>query len=117
MKKKIKNYLTIMTLEIDDLEEDIKYLISKAKEKKNGGHLTNYVFMENQAILKNEIRALECFKKLIKKTNPKDFRSIDGLIQYLREEFKVIVDANSYAEAILIFTDRKLHKVKRYVNS
>ena len=117
MLNKIKNYLTIVFLEIEDLEEDIKYLIEKVEKKKHDGKLTNYVFLENQALLKNEIHALDCFKKLIKKTTANDFKSIEGLIQYLREEFKVIVDANSYAEAILIFVDRKMQKVKTYVNS
>lgn len=117
MKNKIRNYLTIIYLEIEDLEEDIKYLIGKVEKRKKDGELTNYVFLENQALLKNEIHALESFKNLIKKCTPDDFGSIDGLIQYLREEFKVIVDANSYAEAIMIFVDRKMQKVKTYVNS
>jgi hypothetical protein len=60
---------------------------------------------------------LDCFKNIIRKCSPDDFGTLDGLIQYLREEFKIIVDANSYAEAILIFVDRKLQKVKTYVNS
>ncbi len=117
MLNKIKNYLTIINLEMDDLEQDIQYLIEKVKKDKETGHLTNYVFMENQAVLKNEIHALECFTKIIERTNAKDFNSIDGLIQFLSEEFKIIVDANSYAEAILIFTDRKMQKVKTYVVS
>lgn len=117
MKHQVRNYLAIIELEMEDLEEDIKYLIDQARKKKSNGTLTNYVFLENQAILKNEIHALECFKKIIKKTNPDDFGNIDGLIKYLRDEFKIIVDANSYAEAILIFTDRKLQKVKNYVCS
>ena len=117
MKEKIKNYLTIIDLEMQDLEEDIKFLINEAKKKKSEGNLTNYVFLENQAILKNEIHALDCFKNIIKKTDADNFKSVDALIQFLREEFKIIVDTNSYAEAILIFTDRKMQKVKNYVVS
>ncbi|MBN2280926.1 MAG: hypothetical protein JXQ65_10120 [Candidatus Marinimicrobia bacterium] len=117
MKQKIKNYLTIIHLELEDLDEDIQFLINEVHKKKEHGGLTNYVFLENQALLKNEIRALECFRKIIKKTSPEDFRSVDELIEYLREEFRIVVDANSYAEAILIFTDRKMQKVKNYINS
>ncbi len=117
MKQKVKNYLTIMNLEMDDLEEDINYLIQQVQKKKGDGTLTKYVFLENQAILKNEIHALECFKKIIKKIDPDNFRSIDALINYLCHEFKKVVDANGYAEAILIFTDRKMQKVKNYIVS
>ncbi len=117
MKHKIENYLAIMNLEIDDLEEDINYLIEQGQKKKINGTLTKYVFLENQAILKNEIHALECFKKIIRKIDPDNFRSIDALIEHLRHEFKKVVDTNSYAEAILIFTDRKMQKVKNYVVS
>ena len=117
MKQKIRNYITIINLEMEDLEEDIKFLIGEAQKKRNNGGLTNHVFLENQAVLKNEIHALEAFKKIIKKINPDDFHSLDGLVQYLRTEFKHIVDANSYAEAILIFSDRKMQKVKNYVIS
>jgi len=117
MKAKIKNYLTIINLEMEDLEEDIKFLINEAQKKKSNGGLTNYVFLENQAVLKNEIHALECFKKIIKKIDPDNYKSVEALIQSLRKEFKSVVDSNSYAEAILIFTDRKMKKVKHYVVS
>jgi hypothetical protein len=117
MKNKIKNYLAIFQLEIEDLEEDIQYLIQKGDDRKKNGSLTNYVFLENQAILKNEIHALEYLKKLVRNTDYDNFRSIEGLIQYLREEFRKVVDNHGYAEAILIFIDRKMEKVKNYVDS
>ena len=59
---------------MEDLLEDIKYLINKAEQKKENSEITEHEYHENCTILKNEIHGIDSFINIIKRTNPAIFK-------------------------------------------
>jgi len=117
MKKIQKNYLKILDIEIDDLEEDIQFLIKQVQEKRADGKITNYVAMENQAVFKNEIHALKAFRKIVSNTNHENFTELGDLKTYLLDEFDKTMKTYGFAELTVIYVKRKIEKVSKYVCS
>ena len=110
-----ENYLAILRLELKDLHEDIEALIAQLTQEKERGHLTNYVFMENLALFRNELLGVDAFGKILAQLDPDAFATLDDMVDHLNISFKAKVKASGLAEAINIYVERKLEKVRHYV--
>ncbi len=115
MIEKKKNYLNILRLELEDLHEDIDNLMKACEEQKDDCAITNYVFMENLANLKNELLGLDVFSKIIDETDPAAFESLDDMIIYLKNLFSDEMNEFGIINAVRLLIDRKMEKVKKYV--
>lgn len=115
MIEKRKNYLNILRLELEDLHEDIDKLISECDSQKNDCRITNYVYMENLANLKNEILGLDVFSGIIDGTDPGRFNSLDEMIVSLKAAFSESMAEYGIINAIRLMVERKMEKVKKYV--
>ncbi len=117
MKNIMKKYITLLHLELDDLTADIEFQIEQCRLKKENGKLTNYIFLENQAVYKNELHAVQTFHTIIDKIDVEKFVDIDGLVRELSLKFYDAVEEYGYAKAAAIFAERKMQKVAKYVLS
>ncbi len=115
MRDKIINYLFILKLELKDLHDDIEMLINTCKEDKENCAITNYVFLENLSLFKNEILGVDVFDKIIDSINPHDYTDLDDLIQDLKILFQEKMVEFGIEKAIDLSILRKMDKVKRYV--
>ncbi|MDA3901213.1 MAG: hypothetical protein PF637_11930 [Spirochaetes bacterium] len=117
MLKKKKNYLVILKLELEDLTEDIDLLIKKCKEDKDDCAITNYVFMENLTLFKNEILGVDVFHDIIDEVSEHidDYEDLDKMIDYLKSNFQEKMMEFGIAKAINLSILRKMDKVKSYV--
>lgn len=115
MKNVLKNFLKILSVELDDLREDIELMIKDNKRKNENGKITNYVFMENTALFQNEIHAIGAFHKIIDQTDINKFSSLDELVANIKDKFREIARTHGYAEAGKICIERKINKVQKYV--
>jgi hypothetical protein len=111
----IKNYLKILQLEIEDLRADIHLLIETAEKKKQRGEITNYVFLENMALFRNELLGLKIFEKLLEEVQTHDYQHLDSLMEFLKTSFREKTRRCGIARAICIAIDRKMLKVAKYV--
>ena len=108
-------YLAILRLELDDLHEDIEALIRQTTKERESGNLTNYVFLENLALFKNELLGVDAFGKILEQTDPHAFATLDEMVDHLKTTFRARVKACGLAEVIELYVERKLVKVMQYV--
>lgn len=117
MQKKKEMFLEILILELDDLNEDIKVLIKECEEKYFHEEISNYVFMENLAVLNNELFGVTGFKQDVKDVNPGDFEELDDLKDFLMDKLEKRINEKGIAYSINILVERKMNKVINYVKS
>ncbi len=117
MKHQIKNFLEILKLELDDLNEDIQTLKQECEYKLKKGVITNYVHMENMALYDNELHAVNAFRRIVEVSEPDSFHSLDDLVIHINETFRTVMKACGYAEAGRISIERKMLKVAKYIRS
>jgi hypothetical protein len=112
MRNIIKNFLMILKVEIEDLAADIELLLAENQRKKEAGTITDYVFLENQALFRHELLGVQSFNRILEQTDPAGFTTLDDLIAFLRDAFR----EGGYVRAINICIERKMKKVAGYVN-
>ena len=108
-------YISILLLELESLEEDVTLLIDAYKDRKEKGEITDYVLLENLAVLKSEIHGLESFRRLLTELDPESYEDLDSLVQDIRSRIKSIMDGSSFPESLYPLVLRRLAKVARFV--
>jgi len=116
MHDKISGFIRILLVELDDLEHDIKDLMTEYEAKHNSDVITNYVFFENLALSQRELFGIDGFLSDIKSINPPDITSIDQLVENLSRLLHERVSLNGLPKAIELMVGRKIEKVKTYIN-
>lgn len=114
MKNINANFLRILKIEIEDLQMDIEELITECENNREKGVITNYVCMENLTVFKNEIHGLGVFNRIVDKTDPEEFDTLDDMIIKLKEGFRKAIHAHGLVEAVYVCVARKLKKVAKY---
>ena len=115
MREVKRNYITILKLELEDLEIDIEKLIEHCEEACENSDLSANVFLENLALFKNELLAVNIFEKMLDGLDIEQFASLDELVQFIKKSFEEKVRALGLAKAIIRYVERKLTKVADYV--
>ena len=115
MRNEKGKFLAIMRIELQDLHEDIEDLIQQTTRERESGALTNYVFLENLALFRNELLGVNTFGRLLDKVAPAEFGTLDELVEHLKASFRSRIKAAGLAEAIDLYLERKVDKARRYV--
>ncbi len=115
MKALQKKFIAILRMELEDLIEDIELLMSVEKKRFAKNEITNYVYMENTALFKNEIACLNNFIGFINGIEIGRFDSLAQLSAYIEEQFKNRRQEHEYQQAVMGFVARKIAKVMNYV--
>ncbi len=115
MRKINEAYLSILKIELNDLYEDIEVLIEQCTQERESGRITNYVFMENLALFKNELLGVDAFEKIVRGTDPAAYGSLDEMLDHLKACFNDKIRSSGFPEVIRIYIERKLEKVRQYV--
>ena len=105
----------ILKVEMKDLEEDLSVMEEIYQNKKDDGQITNYVYMENMAVLKEEIRGIEKIITCLNESNPEDYESIDDFISQFTRLCRENQRNVDLPEAVYAMFTRKIHKVKQYI--
>jgi len=115
MRNEKESYLSILKAELKDLQRDIEFLIEQSEKEKEAGKITNYVFMENLALFRNELLSVNAFDRVIDETDITKFDDLPKLIDHLKDCFRAMVKDAGLAKAINIPVERKMNKVADYV--
>lgn len=110
-----KKYLKILRIEIEDLQDDIGGLIAECKKEVETGILSNYVFLQNLTIFKKELLSLGVFFKILDSIDTEQYESLDDMIDFIRTSFSEKIKEYDLIQAINVYVERKLIKVKKYV--
>ncbi len=115
MHYKIFVFLRIFQFELKDLMKDINELINSYKEKYNKEIISHYVFLENVALMKNELSGLKVFLNEIVSFKVKEYDTLDDLITETRSRLKSIIKKKHLVKALENLINPKIDKVYRYV--
>lgn len=116
MRHKRENFKKILIIELEDLDEDIQMLIQEANDKAQKGEISNYVFSENIAVLKNELFGVEGYLEDIRKLDIEKYESLDIMIEGCKSILQKRVSERGLARSIIVLVDRKINKVKTYMD-
>jgi hypothetical protein len=117
MKEKKVKFIRILDTELDDLVEDIGQLMELYRKKCENGEITNYVCLENIALLENEISCLKGFSRFTQSIELDRFGTLEDLCAHVKEEFRRHLERGLFAHAIEGFVERKIQKVLAYIKT
>lgn len=114
MNQEKNNYLKIFKLELSHLIEDVSGLIRYEKELHEKSEHTNFVYLENLVVLKDEIMGINGILGKIDEMaiNFDDFNYIDDLSNTLEEFIKT----RGYPMAVLDLVKGKIKKIEEMKN-
>ena len=115
MLKERQAFLTILLIELDDLEQDIQLLIKHSKEEHDTHKLTNYVFLQNVALMHEELFGIESFREEISHIDASEYTSLQDLIDDLNLRIQKRVEKQGIPNSFLVAMNRKIEKVMRYI--
>ncbi|MBD3316294.1 MAG: hypothetical protein GF344_10945 [Chitinivibrionales bacterium] len=105
----------ILLIELDDLKDDIELLLKRYTELHDSDVISNYVFFENTALVRNELFGLEGYKKEVEQLDTSDFAGVDDIRDYLADRIAHRCREKGIAEGLCHLVIRKLDKVRGYV--
>lgn len=115
MKNLCHKYLGILQVEIEDLKDDLNLFLGVLQDRHERRVITDYVFAENSAILRNEILGLdECIRAIAGCVDFED-ESIDNVREMLKQEIGGRLDQHGYVPAVKQLLIRKLDKIAAYL--
>lgn len=114
--RKIKEaFKEILLVELDDLDEDIKVLIKQSESDYSNDAISNYVCMENLAVLQNELFGVEGFREEIASLDILKYASLTEMIDDIKNRLSERIKEKGLVPSIKVLVDRKIEKVKIYV--
>ena len=117
MELKLAKYLKVLKIELEDLEEDLEVMKELYDRREQRNEITDYVFLENVALLKTEIAGVESLVKSIDDIPVDQFSHLDEFVDYVDALFRERTEHSGYPEAVYALVKRKLSKVSRYILS
>jgi len=110
-----QSFLKILLIELDDLEQDIQLLIKHYKEEQDAHNLTNYVCLQNVALMHGELSGIESLLEEISHIDASEYTSLQDLIDDLNSRMKKRVENQGLPNSFLVIMNRKIEKVRRYI--
>jgi len=115
MQEKIRCFITMFTIELEDLHKDVELIIQKYKDEHDHEVISNYVFLENLALMKNELFGIDSFLQEVKDITPTDFEDVHQIIDYLKKQCLNRCREKGIASAAYVLSERKMVKVLSYI--
>ena len=117
MRDKFQKFIRILKIELEESEQDLRFLEDLHKQREEAGEITQYVFRENMNLLKNEISSvreiLYSVDDMIE--NQDAYDSFTEMVDALKRKVKDTVDRSTNAQAVYDIVSRKIDKVLGYV--
>ena len=108
-------YLEILKVGMQDVAEDIKLLVGDYETRRKAGEITNYVLLENLALLTHEIHGVESFLALVEEIQPDQYSSLDEMIADIDTKVGELIEHVGHDPVLYQIVRRKLTKLAVYV--
>lgn len=113
---KRKLYVSLLRAEIVDTIDGLRELSVTLERRLNGGEITNYVFNENDALLKNEISGLQKLLPQIDSFDAAAYPDVNTLAQTLGNMLQSKIETLDDPRAVQEIIRRKQKKIMKYLN-
>ena len=104
-----------MKIELEDLVADLNHLVEDYTSRKKAGNITNYVFMENLALLKHEMYGINKFIGVLHEISIDEYSSIDELLQDVIKKLRKMIIKIDFEECLFPMIERRLIKVAKFI--
>ena len=117
MKDLCRKFLRLLRVELEDLKEDLDLFMEVMQARHDSGEITDYVYNENLAVLRNEVMGLhECLRGCA------DSESLgQGTVQEIADTFKARLHQrlkdHGYVTALYSLVDRRIERIAGYLKS
>jgi hypothetical protein len=114
MSERKRLFLKVLKAELEDCLEDVEDLANLYERKFCGEEITNYVYNENEALLKRELSGLKNILQTIDDVALDRYESVDALAADIDGMIQKKVLDFEDPQAVYGIAKRKLLKVLRY---
>ena len=104
----------LFAAEILDSIEDIHTLEESWENRFKKAEVTNYVYMENESLLKHEEAGLKVIHQKLASFKPENISNIDDMAKALKEFVRAIVDEQDLPAGLIPLLERKINKLRGY---
>jgi len=111
----LNRFLDILTLEIEDLENDILDLVQLAKDRLERHEITNYVFLANKGVLLNQLACLKTLMGTLRSLDTRGYADVKQLVADVERRMRDCLASSEYPEAVFSLVKRRIDKVYRYL--
>jgi hypothetical protein len=108
-------FVKILLIELEDLEEDIHLLQQRYTQEHQQHQISDYVFMENVALLHNELYGIEGFYSEVRGLALERYDGLDAVLERLHTIIRSRCHERGIAPFVCSLVERKLQKVRAYV--
>lgn len=115
MHRRLKKYLGILRLELDDLADHCEELVEQYRNGRYEGKFTEHVMLENIALFKNEECGFRCFVHVLDEIEPENYEALESLVAEIKRRFREILIRGGLAHAAYVFAEKKVDKVAMYI--
>ncbi|MBN1759619.1 MAG: hypothetical protein JW863_14930 [Chitinispirillaceae bacterium] len=117
MHEKSRVFLRMFEMELEDLHKDIEMLIDRYTDEHDHEAISNYVFLENIALMNNELFGIDSFIEEVRGTDPSRFSGVAELIDFLTAQLYRRCREKGYATSACVLAERKMRKINSYLES
>ncbi|HPD80160.1 MAG TPA: hypothetical protein P5519_01680 [Spirochaetia bacterium] len=104
----------LFAAEILDIIEDIHILEESWESRFKNAEITNYVYMENESLLKHEEAGLKMIHQKLASFAPANIHTADDMAKALKEFIRTIVTDQDLPVVLIPLLERKIDKLKGY---
>ncbi len=117
MREKLKLFTKVLLAELEDLEEDIATWGEYLEEKHRSEKITEYVFLQNNALLEQELGCVRTILKDLPPEPPATVKDLNTLRNWFTERIDEDICTHQFQPVIRNLMLRKIEKVYRYLHS
>ncbi len=116
MKAKATKFLSILKMELEEIQEDLKTLLEIYRCYEQKHEITNYVLQENSSLIQAEIAALRSLFKFLDSFSIEGCGSLDELAEAVLSKFKELIKKKEFPQALYYLIERRVQKVVKYLS-
>lgn len=113
MSKSMNHLISLVSVELEDLVEDLKVLEQAGIQRYKEKQITEYVMKENFALFELEIHALQGLQTLLEPEKWNSIQPQDFFQSFKHQAQKYLID-HQYPTGLTDILDRKLKKVEEF---
>ena len=112
---KCSYFIKILRAELEDLQAGLKYVEERFRERFATSEITNYVLLENEALLNREEESVRQLLACIDGMDVARYKNVHEIIEDLDAAARDFIKTKEYPAAVHQLLRRKLDKVLAYV--
>ena len=106
----------MLKAELEDIEKDISIITEEYKQRKDKREISNYVFLENACVLKEELYGIKIIVNSLANIAVEKYENINDIIDDIHKLIKEQTKLYLMDECIFALIERKINKVLAYIN-